>query len=54
MLYGIADEPLNLTTTRLMSIQVRFAPSFENVTQNHAWYRLKKLAPDLPRTRSKK
>ena len=43
MLYGITDEPLNLTRTRLMSMQVRFAPIFENFTQNHAWYRLKNL-----------
>ena len=38
MLYGVAGEPLNLTTTRLMSMQ---APIFENVTQNYAWNRLK-------------
>ena len=38
MLYGVADEPLNLITTPLMSMQVRFAPIFKNLTQNHAWY----------------
>ena len=37
MLYGVADKPLNLTTTRLsMQVDVRFAPIFENFTQNHA------------------
>ena len=50
MLYGIADEPLNSTATRPMSMQVRVAPIFENFTQNHALYGLKNLAPDLPRT----
>ena len=68
MLYGVANEPLNLTTTPLPSVQVPSAPIFENFTQNHAWYRLKNLpqtsprplktcpepAPNLPRTRSKK
>ena len=43
MLYGIADEALNLTTTPLRWVQVRFAPIFENFTQNHAWYRLKNM-----------
>ena len=33
MLYGVAGEPLNLTTTHLMSMQ---APIFENVTQNYS------------------
>ena len=28
MLYGVADESLNLTTTSLMSVQVRSAPDF--------------------------
>ena len=50
MLYGVADEPLNLTTTSLMSMQVPFATIFEHFTQNHPWYCLKELAPDLPRT----
>ena len=36
MLYGIANEPLNLTTTPLQSVKVRFAPIFENFTQNYA------------------
>ena len=48
MLYGVADEPLNSTTTRLMSIQVRFAPIFENFTKNHAWYRLKNAPQTCP------
>ena len=61
MLYGVANEPLNLTTAPLPSVQVRFAPIFKNFTQNHA----NTLAPDLlqttknlprtlPRTRFKK
>ena len=50
MPYGVANEPLNLTAIPLPSVQVLLAPMFENFTQNHAWYRLKKLTPDLPRT----
>ena len=49
MMYGVAGEPLNLTTTLLMSMQIRFAPIFENLTKNHVWYRLKtcpRPAPD--------
>ena len=49
MLYGAADEPLNLTTTRLMSMQIRFAPIFENFTQNHHWLRLQNLSNACPR-----
>ena len=41
MLYGVANEPLNLTANLLMSMQVCFALIFENLTQNHA----RKLAP---------
>ena len=48
MLYGVADEPLNLTTTCLMSMQVRFAPIFENFTQNRDWYRLKNVSQTCP------
>ena len=48
MLYGVADESLNSTTTRLMSMQVRFAPIFENFTQNHPWYCLKNVPQACP------
>ena len=48
MLCGIDNEPLNLTTTPLPSVQVHFALIFENFTQNHAWYLLKNLPQTCP------
>ena len=51
MLYGIANEPLNLTTTPLQSVKVRFAPrDFWKFFTKPCLLSAKKLAPDLPRT----
>ena len=49
MLYGVADEPLNSTTTRLMSMQVRFAPILK-ILHKIMPGTSKKRASDLPRT----
>ena len=47
-LYGVASKPLNFKNNLLMSIQVRFTPIFEDLAQNHAWYRLKNLPHTFP------
>ena len=52
MPYGLASEPLNFTPTLLMSMQVRFAPIFENLTKS-CLVPAKNLAPYLPRNHPK-
>ena len=48
MLYDVANEPVDLTTALLMSMQVRFVLTFDNLTQNHAWYSLENLPHTCP------